>query len=561
MSISRFAVNNENRPVSVLVCSNVTLHPFDEFLEKELEPFNVTVKIADFDNVWMGAENAVTDFVFIHNDILNLTVDYTSRFTDKDYSASLASHLESRISGLKQNLQKVNSPKIISTNLVGTALSLSHVDHNVEEMCSRYNRAIGGLTNSVLNFDRALADFGLANSLNWSGFYRFSAPYKHDFLQYLAKQVATEIKRQLLSVKKVLVLDCDNTLWGGVVGEDGASGIKFDDSSPKGKCFNEVQKLIKSLSGLGVLLAVCSKNNYEDAAEAFTQETLPLTMDSFSCVKINWEDKTKNIEEIAKELNLGLDSFVFLDDSSFEISNMLSRRPEVTSLQVPESIFSYPNFFRNQVMPLFNLSKITAEDMNRAEYYSSEKQRTDVKAEFDSKEEYINSLQLEIHIKNNDLNSVARIAQMTNKTNQFNLTTKRYSEDEIAALVESTNVNVLSGSVQDKFGDSGKTILAIVNDLDTKVAVLDTFLMSCRVIGRNLEYAFLDTLINELKQTGCEQIRAKYVKTLKNSQVQDLYDRLGFIRDKDTETVREYYLDLAEYTPKSTEKIGIRYEK
>jgi len=561
MSTSRMPVNNADQQVSVLVCSNVTLHPFDEFLENELESFNVKVKIANFDNVWMDAEVATTDFVFIHNDILNLTVDYAARFTDKDYSASLASHFESRVSRLKQSLQRVNAPKIISTNLAGTALCLSHAHHNVEEMCHRYNSAIGGLTNSVLNFDQALADFGLVNSLNWSGFYRFTAPYKHDFLQYLAKLVATEIKRQIIGVKKVLVLDCDNTLWGGVVGEDGAKGIKFDDSSPKGKCFNEVQKLIKSLSALGVLLAVCSKNNFEDAAEAFAQEALPLTMDSFSCVKINWEDKTKNIEEIAKALNIGLDSFVFLDDSSFEISNMLSRRPEVTSLQVPESIFSYPNFFRNQVLPLFNLSSITEEDISRAIYYNSEKQRTNVKAEFDSKEEYINSLQLEIHIKNNDLDSVARIAQMTNKTNQFNLTTKRYSEDEITALVESNNVNVFSGSVQDKFGDSGKTILVIVNDLENKVAVLDTFLMSCRVIGRNLEYAFLDAVINDLKQTGFEQIRAKYVKTLKNSQVQDLYDRFGFICDKETENVREYYLNLAEYTPKSTEKIGIKYEK
>lgn len=558
---SNLALKKENKNYSILICSNVTLHPFEEFLESELASLNVAIRVADFDNIWMDAEKSSSDFVFIHNDILNITPDYVSKFFEKSYSDSLIEHLLERIKCLKEKQAKPNSPYIITTNLSALPLELIMSNNNVEQLCRKYNESLNTISHSIVDFSQHIARFGLNEAISWPNYYRFSAPYKSDFLKTLASLVANEVKSLVMGKKKVLVLDCDNTLWGGIVGEDGASGLVFDDSTPKGKCFNEVQKIVGNLSNMGVITAICSKNNYNDVAEVFSLNNLPLSFNSFTCKKINWSDKADNIKEIASELNLGLDSFVFLDDSEFEIENMKYRVPEVTCFRVPDRVFDYPQLFREQIFPLFNTSNVTIEDEMRVYYYNAERERKKNKEGFSSRDDYINSLGLEIYIKEEDQAGLKRITQMVNKTNQFNLTSHRYNESEMLSFVESDLYFIFSGSVKDKFGDSGKTILAIFQYLDSQTVNIDSFLMSCRVIGRNLEFAFMDFLLNKFKSVGVKYIRASYVKTAKNSQVSDLYENIGFDCKSATGNVKEYFLDLEGFCIKNRNNVGIKYGK
>ncbi len=546
-------------PISITLCANITLHPFDEYLTKALQPLDAAITTANFDNVWVEAGSASTDLVLIHNDILNLTSDLATRFWDEAYTKPLLDFLEHRLTRLRQELQRDNRPSVIATTLSATALASGTTSDNLAHFCQRYNKALTTVADHIIDFDLLLNKFGIDNSISWKGLYRFAAPYQYDFLQSFADEVANTVRQPFRRNNKVLVVDCDNTLWGGILGEDGVDGIKYDANSPKGSCFHEVQRLISQLSKVGILVAICSKNNEADVVAAFSRDDMPLTMDFFSSTKVNWLDKSDNIREIADELNLGLDSLVFLDDSDYEIANMRSRNPEVTSIQVPQDVFSYPNFFRQKILSLFSLSATTEEDLKRHEYYSTDKQRATIEKQFSSKSEFIKSLDLKLLIENETHDGIARVAQLTNKTNQFNLTTKRYSDEQIKAFIDAPDVAVISGSVSDRFGDSGKTILMLLRTIDQEVVEIDTFLMSCRVIGRDIELAFAHTIFAQLKNDGYKRVRSRYVATQKNAQVRNLYDSLGFNCEEANDTNREYILDLKRYSSPANNVIEVQY--
>jgi FkbH-like protein len=541
------------------VCSNVTLHPFDEFLAEELARYDAVVAVADFDNVWTDAASSNADFVVVHNEILNLTSEYSARFFDPNYSRDVADHLEAQIETLRQSLQRESSPKIILTSLSASTLGVSRLNAATVDLCYRYDKAVVGVSSAVIDFGRLLAEYGLNSAVSWSGFYRYVAPYEHDFLRFFARSIAAEISRQIGSLKKVLVLDLDNTLWSGVLGEDGPHGLVFDDTTPKGKCYLEVQKTIRTLAAHGALIAACSKNNLADVVGLFEQCQMTLSLDSFSHVAINWLNKTQNLKTIAQELNLGTDSFVFLDDSAFEVSNVGSRMPEVTCLQVPSDTFRYPYFFRNEIIRLFETNATTEEDSKRVAYYRTEQERKNAKAQFENEADFINSLELVLEMRVEDASGIARIAQMTNKTNQFNLTTKRYTEKEIAALIKDSDFRVITGSVSDKFGENGKTILLILSGCNSVRPQIDTFLMSCRVIGRSLEIAFADALFADLEERGYVEVAGKYIKSAKNSQVADFFDRLGFKVTSADEKAVDYVLALKDYQPKLKGNIDVRF--
>ena len=541
------------------MCSNVTLHPFDEFLAEELARYDAEVTVADFDNVWIDAAESTADFVVVHNEILNLTSEFSARFFDPNYSRDVADHLEAQIGTLRQSLQRENSPKIISTSLSAATLGLSRLNAGTLDLCYRYDKAILGVSSAAIDFGRLLAEYGLNSAVNLSGFYRYVAPYEQDFLRFFARSIGAEIGRQIGSLKKVLVLDLDNTLWSGVLGEDGPHGLVFDDTTPKGKCYLEVQRTIRALVAHGTLIAACSKNNLADVTGFFEHCQMPISLESFSYTAINWHDKTQNLYTIAQELNLGTESFVFLDDSAFEVSNVSSRMPEVTCFQVPPDTFRYPLFFRSEIIRLFETNAKTEEDSKRVSYYRTEQERKRVKVQFENEVDFINSLELVLELKVEDASGTARVAQMTNKTNQFNLTTKRYSEKEIAALIEDNDFSVISGSVSDRFGETGKTILLILSACNSERPQIDTFLMSCRVIGRRLEIAFADAVFAYLKNRGYVEVAGRYIESAKNSQVADFYDRLGFKVTSADEKVVDYVLALKNYQPKLKGNIDVRF--
>ena len=409
----------------------------------------------------------------------------------------------------------------------------------------------------VIDLDKVIARVGIEKSYDLRYWYSAKAPYTIDFLKAYSLCVKPFVLSSRGRAKKALIFDCDNTLWKGVLGEEGAGGILMSRATKEGSVFADVQSIALSLSKQGVLVGLCSKNNPQDVDEVVgSHPDMQLRDENLAVKRVNWADKVSNLREIARELNIGLDSLVFVDDSSFEVDMVRSQLPEVTVLQVPEGLHLYPSMLRANGGLFYNLS-ITAEDAKKTEMYKDRANREVSKREFGNLESYLASLGTKLTIHEDDLSIVARMAQLSQKTNQFNLTTIRYTEGDIGAFVSGALTSVFAFSVSDRFGDSGVTGLCIVKNLDVQEAVIDTFLMSCRVLGRNVEYAFINWLIERLEKRGVRRLHARYIETAKNSQVKEFFDRCSFSLTASTEKSHDYVLNVREYQSKQVEYVEI----
>jgi len=317
--------------------------------------------------------------------------------------------------------------------------------------------------------------------------------------------------------KKCLVLDLDNTLWGGVIGEDGVEGIALSGSYP-GKAFHLWQEGLKELQKSGVMLAICSKNNMTDVDEVWAKrEDMVLRKEDFVAMRINWQDKATNIRELAQELNIGLDAMVFVDDNPTERELIKQQLPMVVVPEFPKQPYDLLNLYRELVDNYFGTYRLTDEDKQKTQQYIANAQRAQAQNAFTNMEDYLRSLEMKLQIRQVSDVTLPRAAQLTQKTNQFNLTTRRYTEDDIKnMLVDGAQVWTLS--VADKFGDYGLTGVLIIKD-----NTIDTLLMSCRVLGKGIEMAFVKSV---LKQYAGD-IHAEYIPTVKNAQVSNFYSRLG----------------------------------
>jgi FkbH-like protein len=356
--------------------------------------------------------------------------------------------------------------------------------------------------------------------------------------------------------KKAIIFDCDNTLWKGILGEDGFENIDMSVKSKSGIVFHEIQSLALALNKQGIIVCLCSKNNLTDINEVIRDHPDMLLRDEYITIKkINWIDKATNIRQIAEELNIGLDSIVFVDDSQFEINLVKNQLPDVKVLQVPEKLHDYPQMLRSNLGLFYNLN-LTQEDLIKSQIYKQQNEREEFKSSFSDVENYLISLELKIKIFVDDFSLIPRMAQMTQKTNQFNLTTKRYTEIDIEKFVNSNNSKVFAWSVSDKFGDNGITGLCIVI-LNAKEAVVDTFLMSCRIIGRNIEHFIMDFLIDNLKKEKINTITAKYIKTARNAQVADFYKKCSFDYFFETNIDTTFILEIKKYKSKNINYIKL----
>ena len=342
--------------------------------------------------------------------------------------------------------------------------------------------------------------------------------------------------------KKCIVVDLDNTLWGGIVGEDGMEGIQIGHTYP-GNAYKEFQRQLLSLYHQGILLAICSKNNENDVFQVFQERTeMVLRLEHFAACRVNWKDKATNILDIAEELNIGIDSLVFLDDNPAERELVRQKIPGVVVPDLPEEPFGYAGFLAQQHW--FDTLQLSPEDKKRTRLYVAQKERTILANATGSLEDYYRSLEMEIHIESLNALNLPRITQLTQKTNQFNLTTRRYTDEQVLHLVNQGGL-VWCARVVDRFGDNGITALCMVRIHNDK-AEIDTFLLSCRVIGRTVETAFLYWILNYLRQQGIKKVRGQYVPSQKNAQVEDLYAQHHFnlVEDrKDDGTIWEISLD------------------
>jgi len=341
----------------------------------------------------------------------------------------------------------------------------------------------------------------------------------NEFKQWWDKKTSSiALKR-----KKCLILDLDNTLWGGILGEDGVEGIRIGGDYP-GKAFQYWQEALLELSRNGVILAICSKNNEQDVFEAWERNPfIILKKEHFASWRINWTDKATNLKSLSEELNIGLDSFVFVDDNPAEREIIRQMLPMVSVPEFPEHPYDLPVFFKQIVEEYFKVYCITEEDRNKNEQYRQNAQRVEARKAFSNFDDYLKSLQIHITLeKANDFN-IGRIAQMTQKTNQFNLTTRRYTDADIRGLIDGGWMVWCLG-VADKFGDNGITGVIIINP-DSEI---DTFLLSCRILGKGIEKAFIKKMHQLLKKDGLVGLEASYLPTPKNAQVKDFWKEMGY---------------------------------
>ena len=421
----------------------------------------------------------------------------------------------------------------------------------LQQLCDRFNTALRSELAGhqlVVDVDKVLAVVGLAAAADFRQFQSSKALYSIDFLKDYAEHVAPAIFAATGRMRKVLVLDCDNTLWGGVLGEDGEAQIQMGTTSRAGRIFREVQHVLKGFQSQGVMLALCSKNNPADVDRVLSSHVDMVLRDADLVAKrVNWLDKATNLRALAAELNVGLDSLVFIDDSDFELGLVREALPQVTCVQVPTALSEYPGVVRALARQFFALSR-TDEDLHKTEMYRHEQARGQARERIGSLEDYLRSLELEVRISWNAAVPVDRAAQLTQKTNQFNLTTRRYTEGDMKRMLEDPQFAVASIEVSDRYGGYGVTGLAILNiEAGGEAARVDTLLMSCRTIGRHIEQVFFDGLVHKLRSLGVGRLHAEYLRTAKNAQVSEFYGTLGLsLRAVESER-HTYELTLSDY--------------
>ncbi|NOQ31374.1 MAG: HAD-IIIC family phosphatase [Helicobacteraceae bacterium] len=486
---------------SILFISNTITKP----LERELKEFNITH--APLDTIFITLNEKCSADVIV----ILLTTDFL---------------LTNSVTLLKNALvtfREKNSSKIIINNAVGTFFNISQniVDEKQKKLTT-LNSTLSSLKISdlsILDLFTISLQYGLHNILNEKNSYLFQTPFTKQGYNLIAKEIKKAILLFNTKRIKVIAIDADNTLWGGIIGEDGIDGISCDRNYP-GIVYTKFQERLLSLKKSGIILILLSKNNEADLAEVFEKKSMPLNLDDFVAKKVNWNSKSENLVEVLKEINITKDDVIFLDDSNNEIEEMKSRLAIKCYKMNPENPIDNLKTIES-IIELRTLH-ISDEDKKKSQLYADESKRTALDLTLNSKDEYIKSLNIEISCKLNDISKIDRITQLINKTNQFNLTTIRLNTQEVEKIMSKNSL--YSFSVKDKFGDMG-----LVGVLIIQAQTITNFLMSCRVLGREIEQsviAYVCSLYTELK--------ASYKPTSKNSLAETFYESNGFELIKDS---------------------------
>ena len=458
--------------------------------------------------------------------------------------------LVDEINGYAQKLEYVLSQ--VNPSKAFVALTMEWIysvpftddDHRLRMSIDNYNKTLFELSNQyhnlkVIDFSEFTRCYPASELIDWKFFFisqmGLSAKLAKDFKAWYSRKIESiALKR-----KKCLVLDLDNTLWGGVLGEEGIDGIQVAGDYP-GKAFHYFQEALLELSKSGVILTICSKNNEQDVLDAWEKNPyLVLKKEHFATYRINWSDKATNIKEIADELNLGLDSFVFVDDNPTERELIKQMLPMVEVPEFPTQPYELPVFFQKLVADYFRVYSVTDEDKKKTQQYKANASRAKEQRNFSDFTEFLRSLNIQMTIESANEFNIPRIAQMTQKTNQFNLTTHRYTDADIRQFIQN-GWKIWCLSVADKFGDNGITGCIMINDNE-----IDTLLLSCRILGKGIENAFLKSILEMVKSTGTNKVNATFIPTLKNKQVADFYDKNGFeIQSEEPDGTKHYAISL-----------------
>ena len=398
---------------------------------------------------------------------------------------------------------------------------LRKLNFNLMELSSNTKNAFIVDLSTIQNF------YGRENVYDDKLYYIAKMPLSTNILPEVAKQVVDVIKTLHGKLKKCVILDLDNTLWGGVIGDDGLKSIQIGELG-LGHAFSEFQMWLKELKNRGILLAICSKNNEDTAKEPFEKHPeMVLRLDDISMFVANWENKASNIKNIQATLNIGMDSMVFIDDNPFERNLVRGMIPDITVPELPEDPALYLSYLKS--LNLFETASYSENDKDRTKQYQAQAQRVTMQNSYENFDEYLKSLEMVATAHKFDEFEIPRISQLTQRSNQFNLRTIRYTEAEIEEICRDDKYFTLSFSLKDKFGDYGLISVVIMEKQDDKTLFLNTWLMSCRVLKRGMEEFIINKVIETAKENGFKKVIGEYIKTPKNSMVENIYSKLGFI--------------------------------
>lgn len=521
------------------VAVDVAIAEFDQIVQTVCDPasrlFQPTPDAALllFDHRWVGLDS------FAHNDdAIDIAIDRIAACLDRLHN-------------------QIGTQAILSTVAVPPGSLFGSLDRivqgSIRSKVDRFNRALVALAESkgAVIFDvAALAEqVGTAQWFDPVAWNAYKIPFSPSCSALFGDSLGRLIGSMRGRARKCLVLDCDNTLWGGVIGDDGLENIIVGSGSATGESFSAVQKLALDLKARGILLAVCSKNEDSNARLPFSQHPDMLLRESDIAVfQANWVDKPANLEAIARTLEIGLDALVFLDDNSAERAQVRAALPMVAVPELPSDPAYYPLYLSSA--GYFEALSFSDEDRKRGESYLANALRAEVREQSRDLGDYLKALEMHIEMRPFDALGRQRIVQLINKSNQFNLTTRRYTEAEITSLIENPEIVTAQVRLNDKFSDFGMIGVWIVrpSERDLTGWYVDTWLMSCRVLGRKVEDAMLHALVVAAKEAGKTTIYAQYLRTAKNTMVADLLDRLGFTRVNESSNGDcNYQLDVATF--------------
>ncbi len=562
--LSQTPQNINLKPIKIAVIGNITLQPLRPFLEAQCISAGAQVEIffGDYDLFAQEIVDPNSNLYRFDPKITFLFIDAPT-FIPELFTNFFEIDSEKRIPLCREKFETIQS--LIKTFLNRSQSTLAVSNFSIPRnflMGIHDHRENPGEKETLETWNQWLREF-IKETPN--GLYLLdvekaiarSGKTFDDKMKYLAKMAIPEVAfpslaKEMLRIvrpisglsKKCLVLDLDNTVWGGVLGEEGIEGIKIG-IEPPGNAYSDFQKAAKALLKRGIILAINSKNDIELVKEAFEKRPeMILKWDDFASVRANWHDKAQNLREIAAELNIGVDSFVFMDDNPAERFLIKSELPEVLTVDMPEDCSNYAQTLLD--LNVFDALHITSEDKNRTQLYKAETERKQFKSQITDLSEYLTSLETKVEVFPVDSFSIARVSQLTQRTNQFNLTTRRYSEAEIKSFTESQNTKVYCLKSSDRFGEHGIVGASILKTPKENVWELDVLLMSCRVLGRGIEEAFMHFICEEVLKEKAQILIGRYLPTKKNGMAKEFYKRLRFDQTESSDLETVYQLSLQE---------------
>ncbi|MDR1377859.1 MAG: HAD-IIIC family phosphatase [Synergistaceae bacterium] len=527
-----------NKTIALL--SNVTIESLALRIEKEAEDSKVLTpsgfdawrtELLNSSSVVLG-NDVTTIYVLLHGPAL-----FPSG-VDARFAETLAEPLNILCQTRNQHKDKIF---VVSTLDLPSSPTLLLTGKNFPTQAAAYWRnELEKMDIPILDLSELVTETGRERFYSAKTWYFASLPFSRQGELLLVREILRFENALRRSRKKCLVLDLDNTLWGGVISEDGLEGISLSPFGV-GAPHRDLQRIAKELSEQGILLAIASKNDAEDALLPLREHPHMLLREKdFVKIKVDWSPKSDNIAAIARELNLGLDSLVFIDDNPMEREAVKAVLPEVMVPEFPKDTSQLPTFMAKVARTYFTALRVGDEDREKTEMYRADSRREEERKTRLSLDDYLVSLDMELDLHRLRENEISRAAQLTQKTNQFNLTTRRYTEADMTAMLNDDRVRVWMAGLRDRFGDYGRICLVIARvnaSQAVTTAIIDTFLMSCRVIGRGVEEAVLWGVERALADEGVAMVRGEYRTTAKNEPVRDFWDKMGYMREAPKEGV------------------------